>query len=192
MERRFWLLLAISINLVIIAILVSFLAALFFTTHFPDAPVIRDLIWESLPFLPITWVSEIVIVISIAYMFIWSLKKDKYLLPYIISLLALFNIIRAFLYILTPMSFPNNYSGFTPDYLKILMTGAFPSGHFVYPVLAYFLTRNRFMILLIILSAISLLMSNGHYSIDIIGTLVIGFGLYKFSEKYLKKYFNLT
>jgi len=190
-KRRFSILLVISLILVYIAVQTTYLASKYIAKHFQSPPIVRDLIWEKLPYLPILWLSEILMILSIIYMVVWAVQHDLFSLPYAIILYSVFHLLRAGLIILTPLGFPYTYTGiFQTGKDSVFLYGAFPSGHLSLPYLTFMITKNKIALILTILVALTLLVSRGHYSIDLIGTLLLTYPLFKFSEKYLKKYFT--
>ncbi|MFA5020264.1 MAG: hypothetical protein WC533_04150 [Candidatus Pacearchaeota archaeon] len=189
-KKKFIINLTISLILYLLAIVLAYLSSLYIKKNFVAPPIVQDLMWNILPNLKIIWVSEIFIILTVIFTFLWALKKDKDYIPYLISLWALFQIIRAGMIVLTPLGFPNHYSGLIPTGEEsVFAFGAFPSGHLAYPILAYLITKMRIFILFSILVILALLISRGHYSIDLIGTFLLSYPLYILAEKYIKKYF---
>ncbi len=189
-EKRFLILMGITIVCSLISTKITYIASKYIHSTFNIPPVVKDLIWEHLPYLPILWVSEVLMLLSALYLLIWSFKKNKYYLPYAILIISIFHLFRAFLIVLTPLGFPYEYNGILYNSNKsVLMYGAFPSGHLSIPLLAYLITKKNLALLLTFLVGITLLISRGHYSIDLVGTILLIYPIYKFSENYLKKYF---
>lgn len=189
-KKRFLIKLGIAGCLYIIAVLLCNLTSHYIRVTFQNPPVAPDLLWMHLPYLPITWLSEIFLGISVLYILNWALKKDKDFIPYAISVYSIFQIIRAFLIILTPLGIPSSYSGLAPiGGTSVFAYGAFPSGHLAYPVLTYLITRKKIVLFFSLIVALALLIARGHYTIDLIGTIMLAYCLYKLSERYIKEYF---
>ena len=190
-SRKFTLLCAIALNLIIIAVLITISANYFIQDKFQQVPIVSDLLWEYLPHVPIFWLSEILIIVGLAYMAIWGYKTNKYLLPYAAALIAIFHIIRAGVIILTPLGFPYTYEGLIQvgKTTSVLFGGAFPSGHLAFPYLIFMITKSYIVLAITILVGAILLLSRAHYSIDLVGTLLVAYLVFKFSEAYMRGYF---
>lgn len=187
---KFFQLLIISLIFLIIAMFLTFFSSKYIYENFGEPPVVKDLLWEKLPYLPILWLSEIFLIFSVIYGVIWAIRINKNLIPYTIILISIFHIIRAGLIVLTPLGFPYPYGGFIHKKGSIFLLGAFPSGHLSVPYFISMVSEKKIFLILTILVGITLLLSRAHYSIDLIGTLLIAYPIYKFGEKYFKKYFK--
>lgn len=189
-NKRFIKLLLFSILIIVLAFFISFVAGQYIKTNFPNRPVAEDLLWRFLPYYPIIGVAEILIVICCVYLVYYGIKRDRFLIPYAIILGSLFHIFRAGLIILTPLAFPYAYNGFLNGGQNSIFTlGAFPSGHISIPYFIFTLTKNKIILLLTFIIGLILLISRGHYTIDIIGGLLLAYPVFKFSEEFLKPYF---
>ena len=189
--KKFIILAIITLLLAITATLTTRYASIYIYKNFGEPPVIKDLLWTKLPYLKVMWLSEIFLVFSIFYIIIYGLsKKNLKLALYSSVLISIFHIIRAGLITLTPMGFPYTYEGFIHSRTLIFTLGAFPSGHLSVPSLIFMITKSKIVLILAFLVGITLLISRGHYSIDLIGTLLLVYPLFKFSEKYLRKFFE--
>jgi len=189
-DKKFQVRAAFVIFMYFVVILLNYLASQYIKNTFVHPAIVKDLLWNNLPDLPILWISEVVIAITIIWMFVYAFKNDKFYFPYIFYLWGIFQIIRAGLIVLTPLGFPNHYSGIVPvGDESVFAYGAFPSGHLAYPTLAYLLTKHWAFILLSLIGGLALLISRGHYSIDLVGTLLLGYFVYHVSEKYVKWWF---
>ncbi len=187
-DREFAKLLTMSIVLVAFAIFITYQASEFIYKHFGKPIVVRDLLWEILPYIPwMLLVCEIFVVASAVMMIIYGFVNDRDLIPYTIFLVAAFHVIRAFMIILTPMGYPYEYSSFLNGEG---LHGAFPSGHLSIPFIIFLITRRKRFFLLSLIVSITLLLSRGHYTIDLIGTVFISYFLVAMSNKYLRKYFK--
>jgi hypothetical protein len=188
---RFKQLLFIAILFGISAILTTYIASYYIHTTFSFPPVVKDLLWEKLPYLPVLWMSELFLVTSTVFLFFWALKNDKFMIPYVIIMCSIFHTLRAGLIILTPLGFPYEYNGFMHyGQESVFMYGAFPSGHLSVPYIIFLVTKSKIALALTFIVGLTLLISQSHYSIDIIGTLLLAYPTFKLSEKYLRKYFK--
>ena len=175
--------------LFLIACIIPYFSSNYIKNHYKP-PVVNDFFWNFLPYAPIITISEIIILLSVVYLFYWAYKKNLNYINYAVFLWASFQIIRAGLIILTPLGFPESYDGLSPiGEGNIFAFGAFPSGHLAYPFITYLITRKKFVLFLTAIGTLALLISRAHYSIDIIGAFLLGYCLYHLAEHNLKKYF---
>ena len=189
MEKRFIKLTLISLLIGLISTIITYCASYYIHMSFGEPIVVRDLLWEILPYFDVMFLCEIFLCLSIVILLLHSFE-NKYLIPYAITIISIFHIIRAFMIILTPLGFPHTYTGFIHSTNHIFTYGAFPSGHLSVPYLIFMITKNKKAIILAFLVGLTLLISRGHYSIDLIGTLLVAYPVFKFSEKYIRKYFK--
>lgn len=189
--KKFIVLAVITILLAVTATLATRYASSYIYENFGEPPVIKDLLWSKLPHLKVMWLSEIFLVLSVVYMIIYGLfKKNLKLGLYASVLVSIFHLFRAGMIVLTPMGFPYNYAGFIHSQESIYNLGAFPSGHLSIPYLIFMITKSKIVLILTFLVGITLLLCRGHYSIDLIGALLLGYPIFRFSEKYLKRFFE--
>ena len=191
-EKRFLILLGISLALSLIATRITYGASKYIHRVFNIPPVVKDLVWEKIPYIPVLWLAEVFMLVSLAYMIFWAffIKKNKYYLPYAVTLFAIFHFFRAILIVLTPLGFPYTYDGILHAGAEsVFMFGAFPSGHLAIPALTFLITKRKTALILTLLVGALLLLSRGHYSIDLVGTVLLAYPIYRFSKLYLKKHF---
>ena len=180
----------ISAVLIISAITTTYLASYYIHKTFNIPPVVKDLLWEKLPYFNVLWLSEVFLIISVICLLVWAFKKDVNYIYYSIILFSSFHLIRAFLIILTPLGFPNEYAGFIQSGTESIYTfGAFPSGHLSIPLISFLITKNKLFLIFTIIIGILLILSESHYSIDLVGTLLLAYPIVVLGNKYLKKYY---
>jgi membrane-associated phospholipid phosphatase len=146
---------------------------------YPDRPIVPDLLFTLLPDLPwLAYLSEPLIAGSIAILILQAFWIDRDRLPYYFFVLAALYFSRAVLMVLTPLGRPtgnlSSYGIFQST--GLLQHGMFPSGHQMLACIAYLLVRSsvdrrlkRLALALALGQAVVLILSRGHYSIDIIG-----------------------
>jgi len=158
-----------------------------------------DLLFYFLKFKDLSKLNEIIMILSIITIIIYIMHYNLYKnISYYIFILATFQLFRAGIIIFTPLANPFPAPKFGLFHKFLSNTGMFPSGHTSVPFLGYLFSfdkkQKRYKILFItffILSTVTMLISRGHYSIDIIGTIFISYSIVCFSNKYLKKYLLL-
>lgn len=154
-------------------------------------PILDDLFYRITPYYNLIKPTEALIALSavIFFYYIYS-KKDYNKLPDYIFMYGAFQIIRAFLVILSPFEAVTNGDGIVGDLFT--RSGMFPSGHIAVPFFFYLFTYKKFkyyniFLLLTILVGLGLIISRGHYSIDIFGSLFIIYTVVNFYEKLQKR-----
>ncbi len=158
-------------------------------------PLIPDIIHNQLPSIPdFGYVADLIVIFDLIILgFLFSQNKEK--IPYYLSLIASIYFVRAILITLNPVgdSFINSgYYGLFPG--SDLSQGMFPSGHTAIAFLVFLLTEKKSnfklsTLILLILEIFALLISKGHYSIDIVGGILLTYTLYRVFED-RKNYFT--
>ncbi len=162
---------------------------------YPERPIVPDLFFDFVPqLLWLEYISEPLILGSILVFFIYIFSFDRKNIPFYFTSLGSVYFIRAFLMILTPLGRPTGngvpYGLF--KFIGIIQHGMFPSGHVALSFFIYLIIlrdthkglKNAAGILCILQIAV-LVLSRGHYSIDIAGGLLISWTVW--SVHLLKK-----
>jgi membrane-associated phospholipid phosphatase len=150
---------------------------------YPDRPVVPDIVFTLTPEIPwLAYVTDPLIAVSMG-LYLWqALRVDRTRLPFYIFAVAALYFTRPVLMILTPLGRP---TGNTDSYgifecTGLLQHGMFPSGHQMLATLAYFLIDRgkvprlkRIAGYAAILEGVTLLLSRGHYSIDVVGGALV-------------------
>lgn len=149
---------------------------------FPDRPVPEDLVLRAVgPYLWPQYVTEIAIIGSLVLLALYLFHCARDTFPEVIALFGVMYIIRSAIMVLTPLanSFrgPGSFGLFPLDQL-----GMFPSGHIAAALFCVFLidkgkatAMRHAAVVLLIIQVVALLLSHGHYSIDIIGGALLGY-----------------
>jgi len=174
------------------AALLNIIGSKFIGIYFPDRPIVPDLVFSISPYWEWTqYLSDPTFIISII-IFIVVLRKKftvNFLKEIIISL-TLINLLRGLIIPLTPLGRPANPNqpyGIFP----FIQNGMFTSGHAGAQFLFYLLVPKTFrslkitMLFFFIIQVFALLTSRGHYSIDIIGGMMIAYICFGWTNKYL-------
>ncbi len=163
-------------------------------TYFPLRQPIPDSLFMVLPYLPWTqnWtdLANIFSAILLGF-YLFPKRWDK--VPFALTVLGLGYLLRSLLILLNPFGGPLgnvvNY-GLT----NIHQYGQFPSGHTFFVVAVYlFINRledpllKRLALLSCAVEIVALLLSHGHYSIDIVGGILVGYFTYNEVKKYEAK-----
>lgn len=183
-----------SILALLAAVGLNALGSYIIYNYFPDRFAVDDLLFRLTPYVGwtqyLTDLENIFCVGLLAFYIFWG-RSEK--IVYALSTFAVMEFARGILVALTPLggTFGNDaYYGLT----KIRQYGAFPSGHFAVAVMCYFLidqkeapTLKLLAFIGIFVEGISLILSRGHYSIDIAGGFLIAYFAYTIMLKYKAK-----
>jgi membrane-associated phospholipid phosphatase len=153
---------------------------------FPDRPMPRDLLFEVLPFAE--WpqhLTEIALFVSIGLIAYYGIALRRDAVPGIICMYGLIELLRAGIMLLTPLASAHGrgaYYGFIP----IVQNGMFPSGHVASVTLGYLIVGSdaprwlrQTLLTCLIVECVALLLSHGHYSIDIVGGLLLAYFVHR-------------
>jgi len=164
---------------------------------FPFRVPATDLLFTILPYINWTqYITDIAVIFSAIFLFTYINKYDYKHLPYYVMVFAAAYFLRALIIPLTPLG-DAFASRVTYGITNIQQHGAFPSGHTAMAAVSYLLVDKlrspgikKILLWLLIFEIASLLLSRGHYSIDIVGGLLISYFAFNELKKY-KAYFSL-
>lgn len=178
-------------RLAIIAILINLLAlAAIIAASFaipiisPSRPPLNDLLFELTPYIPLAgYLTQIVLALTAIVTTHYAFSNKGISLPQIIAAIGTMEFIRALILVLTPLGLPAQeiVNINTP----LAAYGPFPSGHTAFVFLCYlFIDKNdiktKTTLLFLLFGEITfLILSRGHYSIDIVGGLLLGYAVYQ-------------
>lgn len=176
----------VSLLLLALAGLMSWASSNFIADYFPERPLPPDFLLDALPYGTghpfgriAQYASDFAVTFALAAVFFHLLRKYPSRLPNGISILSVQYILRAMINVLTPLAAPHQQAlfGWFP-----VQNGMFTSGHTASTLLAYLLVdRNasprlkKVLFATVFFEMIMLLMSRGHYSIDIVGGALLAY-----------------
>lgn len=177
--------LPLCIILLFFAAALNFVGSNIIQKYFPDRLPPSDLLFKLTPYIPWTqYLTDLANIFSFFLMIYYLIKYAKNDQNFIVLNYAFAYGLRAFLIVLTPLggALGNNmYYGLT----NIQQFGAFPSGHTIMVVLTYMLVDDKITPRLknvalasVIAEVVSLILSRGHYSIDIVGAFLVCYFVY--------------
>lgn len=187
--KKEWVL---AVGILIISLILNYLSSQVIRIYFPERQPASDLLFKLTPYIGWTqYLTDLANIFSLIVLAIYIFKGRTYQIPLIITTFALMEIFRSILTVATPVGdvFGNNiYYGLT----QIRQYGNFPSGHFASSFLCYyFIDRgqaailSRLALIGIWVEGISLILSRGHYSIDLFGGFCIAYFALHITKKYL-------
>lgn len=168
---------AVVLGLALLAAGATLLGNLLIVERFADAPRPADLAFELLPYVrPARWLTLVALAGGFGAFLVDLLRREPARLPAVGSVFALMYLARAFIMVLTPLA-PAQGEG--PFIFAAQQYGMFPSGHIAAVTLLALLTSpdrtwlRRFQWLMVLLMAAGLLLAHGHYSIDLVGGMLL-------------------
>lgn len=157
----------------------------FIQSHYPDRPQPPDLLFDLLPHWA-SWqfVVEAIYILGAVLLGVYVFRHAIRRIPEIVAIYGLMEIGRALTMALTPLAAP--YDEATHFGIQgVRNWGEFPSGHAATFLLYYLLVDKsvsprikKVLLVLLFAEILALLISHSHYSIDIVGGLLLGYFVY--------------
>ena len=155
-------------------------------TRFPDRPAPQDLLLQVLPSSTYAqYVTEVAIIGVFVVLLIYVLRHARHQLADMIAIFGIFYLIRSVLMVLTPLAHsyagPGNFGAMPLDQL-----GMFPSGHAGASLICFMMidadrapVLRRLTLAFAVTQWVALLLSHGHYSIDVAGGMLLAYFVYR-------------
>lgn len=189
----FWL----SVFAIIFATAVNFYNSEIIQAFFPSrTPIIDTLFLITPQIMWMQYLTDIAVLLAPILLLVYIFNKDYNHLPFYLMVFALAYLFRGILILLNPIG---GYFGNMASYglTGIMQHGMFPSGHTILVFVAYYLSKNlvpkigRIIFLVCCyVEVIALVLSRGHYGIDIVGGVLVSYFVYNELVKH-KKTFKL-
>jgi membrane-associated phospholipid phosphatase len=186
--RAHWLrALGVAVGILALSGLLAAVSSYAIQALYPDRPMPPDLLFDLLPHLPWTqFVVEAVYFAGAVLLGIYAFRREnRERIPEIIALFGLMEIGRALIIVLTPLAPPYDAATHVVLHESIRNWGEFPSGHAGTMILFYLIVDRetapaikRTLAALLAVEVLFLLTSHSHYSIDIVGGLLLGYFVY--------------
>jgi membrane-associated phospholipid phosphatase len=158
-------------------------------------PMLSDLILDNLPVIDLSLVYDIVCLIPIFMMFVYIVHKKEYnRVPFILLMVGLFYLVRGVFIVLTPFGNPPMFGGSDPLFngFSKYELGVYPSGHTGNVFMLFLLVKDslykKIILICLIIVIITLLLSHGHYSIDIFSGIFFAYAIRAFSLKHFQMF----
>ena len=169
----------------LVSAVLAFPVSGFIQSRYPDRARPPDLLFDLLPHWP-SWqfVVEAIYVAGAVLLGVYVFRHAVRRIPEIIAVYGLMEIGRALIMALTPLAPP--YDEATHAGIEgVRNWGEFPSGHAATFLLYYLLVDKnespgikKALLVLLVAEVLALLVSHSHYSIDIVGGLLLGYFVY--------------
>lgn len=158
----------------------------FIALRFPDRPTPDDLLFRLLPNISWTqYVADAVLVVGVALAVWYAVRLRPYEGPSVVAMVGLMELARAAINILTPLASPLG-NGTLWGLMRFEQNGMFPSGHTGTALLLYLTVDGtaaprikRVMLLLFVAECVTLVLGRGHYTIDIVGGILLTYVLWR-------------
>ncbi|MFZ1721430.1 MAG: phosphatase PAP2-related protein [Microgenomates group bacterium] len=170
-----------------IAAIANFKTGSWIENHYPNEQISPDLLLNNLPYVPIfNIISELSLFAGLVLLAFLASTSLKLRLPYFVTNLATVYAARAILITLTPLAQTSPLKD-QPNFYGVTYSGMFPSGHIALATIIFLLVRRygsnllatQVSAVLVVLQGVSLLLSHGHYSIDLIGGMMLAYVTYR-------------
>lgn len=153
-------------------------------------PMLSDLILDNLPVIDLSLVYDIVCLIPIFLLFVYVVHKKEYnRVPFMLLMIGIFYLVRGVFIVLTPFGNPPMFGGSDPLFngFSKYELGVYPSGHAGNVFMLFLLVNDtlykRIIMACLIVVIIALLLSHGHYSIDIFSGIFFSYAIKSYGMK---------
>lgn len=157
-------------------------------------PELPDLILDNIPLWDIDYISDIFSVLSLLILITFVIHKRQYKqIPYILLLSGIFQVLRGFFIVLTPIGNPPGFDGTEGLFhgFANIELGVYPSGHIGIAYLYFLFAKDRLyrslLLITVLIITFSLFVSRGHYTIDILSGMLFAYAIKSFGDKHLLK-----
>ncbi len=147
-------------------------------------PMLSDLILDNLPVIDLSLVYDIVCLIPIFLLFVYVVHKKEYnRVPFMLLMIGIFYLVRGVFIVLTPFGNPPMFGGSDPLFngFSKYELGVYPSGHAGNVFMLFLLVNDKIyksiIMTCLIVVIIALLLSHGHYSIDIFSGIFFSYAI---------------
>jgi membrane-associated phospholipid phosphatase len=172
---------------------ILYLATFFLYKVYPNLALAKDLLFSNTPYVNILWLADLIVTIAAASFIIYMIQHKKVKeLPFYAVILGIYYLLKAIFIYLTPLGNPHPNPGTGLTFLP--SGGMFPSGHLGTIFLFFLFTLDSkskywkgYFIILCIFEATAMILSRGHYTIDLVGALFIAYTVWKIGSEHFKK-----
>ena len=170
----------VALSLLAVAGVTSLAGSIFIAARYPDRPAPRDTLFELLPYLSSArYLTAVALIAGFALFIVWALRFGRADIPKFIAIFALMYFLRSVIIVLTPLA---NAHGEGAYVFAMVQNGMFPSGHAAAVFLCFALisaekspSLRRLGFALAVTVWVALVVSHGHYSIDVVGGVLLAY-----------------
>jgi membrane-associated phospholipid phosphatase len=185
---KFWQKIALSLLLVLASTVACFFAINYSVAH-SYGEILPDIMHNLIPYNYAYYVIPEIMLTVISLLFIgYIVKNKKYSeLPLFLTALAIFYLLRALFVFIFPLKDPYPILRTGGIYNYFPAGGMFPSGHTGLVFMIYYFIKGNIKYLFLGLASFTaffIIVSRLHYTIDVIGAIIITYGIYWLMKKY--------
>ena len=190
----------LSIGLLVLAATACFMASELIQYLYPDRPIVPDLLFDLLPNIPfLAYLTDPIMAAALGLIIYYAFNQGRCHMGFYFFTVGIMYVLRGPLMILTPMGRPtgnlDSYGIF--EIFELKQHGMFPSGHVMLVAIFFFMIDGKrhsgfkwAMAILGMAEIFTLVLSRGHYSIDIVGGVMQAFIVITVMSQY-KERFNI-
>jgi membrane-associated phospholipid phosphatase len=185
-ERTHWVrALTVAFSVILLSAVVAYPSSWLIQSRYPDRPKPEDLLFQLLPYSA-AWqfVVEAIYIAGAVLLGVYVFRHAIRRIPEIIAVYGIMEIGRALTMALTPLAAPYDSAAHF-GIQGVRNWGEFPSGHAATFLLYYLIVDERVspgikkaLLVMLFAEILALLISHSHYSIDIVGGLLLGYFVY--------------
>jgi len=171
----------VSALLLALAGIASGVSSNFIAREFPDRPTPRDLLFETLPHWHVAqYTADLALLGALVILVVCTVNRGSRQVAEAICVFALMYLLRAFAMALTPLASAHG-NGALFGVVPAVQNGMWPSGHAGAALLCVLLlvtdsvALRRLTLTLAVLVWLSLVIGHAHYSIDILGGMLLAY-----------------
>lgn len=169
-----------------------------YTVAGESLPVLSDLILENIPYVDVDYLYDIFSIVGMVIFAMYVVQYQKLgKLPYYLTLIGLFQAVRAIFIVLTPFGNPPMFDGTESVFegFSNYEIGVYPSGHtgvaYLYFLMARKANYRAALLLSFLVVVVALFLARGHYSIDILSGVFFAYAIKSFGERHFKSHLCL-
>lgn len=175
---------AIATAMAVAAVVATEAASRAIASLFPDRPAAPDIAYQVLPHVPAASYLTLMAIGTVLLMAgIWVMRHRPTQIPEYVASVSLMYVLRAALTVLTPLAHARTDSVLP---FPLFENGLFPSGHTAVAMLLLLLIGRRDAprlhavgLTLLAVMVVTMLVSRGHYSIDIAGGALLAYFVWR-------------
>jgi membrane-associated phospholipid phosphatase len=178
-----------------VAVALNLIFDVYIQILFPDRPVVPDLLFVITPYLKgAQYLADIAFVVGVVCFTGYAFYKRPAMVPYYVTAVGLGYLLRGVIIPLTPLGNPLGNGASFGVFPSFIQNSMFPSGHTLILSLLFLLTDKKFirfklfMGALVLVEIAALILSRGHYTIDIIGGLMGAYIIHDVCQKQVQKF----
>jgi membrane-associated phospholipid phosphatase len=180
---------ALSVGIMLLSGVLAGIGSYAIQALYPDRPRPPDLLFDLLPYAP-SWqyVVEATYVAGAVLLAVHAFRRVHWRqIPEYIALFGLMEIGRALIIVMTPLATPYDAETHFTYHESVRNWGEFPSGHAATMLLFYMIVDRDgddrgikwVLAVLLVVQVVAMLVSHSHYSIDIVGGLLLGYFVFR-------------